>query len=279
MALESGNDHLKYQDWHPERPVASLYEMPELFEIEGGARNIESELREAEVASQAELEGGANLVKFVTLENNLQAIFKPRSGEKPTEREAFEAGTYYLRERAAFLVSDALELNLVPPTVVREIDGQIGSLQMFIPEAITGAEAYIAPNDFALQDELCKLWLFDYAIWNTDRNGGNVLIKNKKVTAIDHGLSLSKANPRVYMDFYGQDIPDELRQNYFNFAEDQSKHQQLFESITEYISEDEAEACLARILHLSQLLTQVDAIEDRRWLGYSPRLKPQRLAA
>ena len=58
-----------------------------------------------------------------------QAIYKPLRGERPLWD--FEPGLYR-REVAAYLLSEAMGLGIVPPTVVRDGPLGDGSLQWFV---------------------------------------------------------------------------------------------------------------------------------------------------
>src|SRR5690606_134611 len=60
----------------------------------------------------------------------IHAIYKPRKGERPLWD--FAPGTLCQRERAAFLISEALGWQLVPPTVLRDGPHGWGSVQKYI---------------------------------------------------------------------------------------------------------------------------------------------------
>lgn len=67
---------------------------------------------------------------ILTLNNALKAIFKPKSKERLIE--AIQSSVI------AYNFSRALGLRLVPPTVIRKIQGKIGSVQLFIDNTIMG---------------------------------------------------------------------------------------------------------------------------------------------
>lgn len=60
----------------------------------------------------------------------VRAVYKPRRGERPLWD--FTQGTLCQRERAAFLISQAIGWDLIPPTVLREGEHGIGSVQLFV---------------------------------------------------------------------------------------------------------------------------------------------------
>ena len=175
----------------------------------------------------------------------------------------------YKNERAAYLVDKFLGFNLVPPTTIRSIDGEIGSLQQFIPDAqeitvLSGAYAKTKMENEERKKELIKLWIFDYIIWNKDRHGGNVLIKDKKVYAIDNGLAFSTSSLgywQSYEYFFNQPVPDEVIGALEKFYPIESEgpvneaveavwrenERVLRDLLLELLSEQDVSACLGRM--------------------------------
>jgi hypothetical protein len=120
---------------------------------------------------------------------DLDTVYKPSRGEPDIlVRAGVEERTGYRREWLARKVSEAFELGIIPPTVLRKEGEGIGSVQKWIEEAKTPEEA---PRRKMMQDELVKLALLDYLIGNQDRiHGRNHLIdKEGNVYAIDNGFS------------------------------------------------------------------------------------------
>ncbi|MHC6594381.1 SCO1664 family protein [Arthrobacter sp. C152] len=139
------------------------------------------------------------------------AVYKPEAGERPLSD--FDAGLHR-RERAAYLLSEALGWALVPPTVVRgDAPLGVGSLQWFIEG--DQQEHYFtlyadAPETHAV---LAQIALFDYVANNTDRKSGHVLRgSDGHVWGIDHGLCFSAAFKlrTVIWEFAGDPVPDAL---------------------------------------------------------------------
>ena len=146
----------------------------------------------------------------------VEAVYKPRRGERPLWD--FSQGTLCLRERAAFVTSQALGWHLVPPTVLREGPHGIGSVQLFIahdPEA-----HYLTfEGDPAHRRQLQQIVLFDILINNADRKSGHVLLETAgqadgrdRLWTIDHGICFhTDAKLRtVIWEFAGEPIPDDL---------------------------------------------------------------------
>ena len=134
--------------------------------------------------------------EIVTLQladgRQVRGVFKPIGGEK--NYGAYKAGTLYIREVAASRLSNALGLDIVPPTVPMTFDNQTGSLQLFAENTVRAQGADQTRLDPLLRDRMTAL---DYLIQNSDRHGGNWLIRNDGATsrpvAIDHGLSFPPA--------------------------------------------------------------------------------------
>jgi hypothetical protein len=127
---------------------------------------------------------------FITFENGLRAIFKTE--EKPW-------GIY--GEVAAYRVSEALGFYRVPPTVLRTIDGKIGSLQLFVETDIDlvasktkRQEAYkkVPKEDWNLAN------LLHFIIGQWDRHAGNFLIDREgHLVVIDNGDMMSEVHWRL----------------------------------------------------------------------------------
>lgn len=113
---------------------------------------------------------------------DVNAIYKPIAGERPLWD--FPDGNLASREVAAFKVSEALQLNCVPPTILREGPFGEGSLQLWIDECEEVGERYLEQSN-----ELRKIALLDAVINNTDRKIGHLLYKNNRIFGCDHGVT------------------------------------------------------------------------------------------
>ncbi|MEY2582862.1 MAG: hypothetical protein QOE09_2711 [Ilumatobacteraceae bacterium] len=115
-----------------------------------------------------------------------QAIYKPVRGERPLWD--FEPGLHR-REVAAYHLSEALGLDLVPPTVLRDGPFGEGSMQWFVN--VDHRQHYFTIHEERpdLHDKLREVALFDLLANNTDRKSGHVLIDgDDHIWGIDHGL-------------------------------------------------------------------------------------------
>jgi len=141
-------------------------------------------------------------------EQILQGVYKPTQGERPLWD--FPRASLAHREVAAYLVSDALGWEFVPPTVYRK-DGPAGpgSLQLYVDH-----EPEYNYFSFSLTDlqRLRPVAIFDLLINNADRKGSHVLIdKNDHIWLIDHGISFHRDDKlrTVIWDFAGEPVPEE----------------------------------------------------------------------
>ena len=149
-------------------------------------------------------------------DQEMVAVYKPREGERPLWD--FASGTLCQREVAAFLVSNALSWDLIPPTVLRPGPHGIGSVQQFI-EHDPECHYFTFEGSPAFRPVLQQIVLLDAIINNADRKGGHVLIQEAddgaqtdRLWAIDHGVCFhSEYKLRtVIWEFAGASIPAEL---------------------------------------------------------------------
>ncbi len=116
----------------------------------------------------------------------LPAVYKPQRGENPLWD--FEWGSLCKRETAAYLISAALDWDLVPPTVLRDGSRGLGSVQFFIDHD-SEAHYFTANEDARYGRAFRQLSLFDFLINNADRKSGHCLIgADGRIWAIDHGI-------------------------------------------------------------------------------------------
>ncbi len=121
-----------------------------------------------------------------------RAIYKPIRGERPLAD--FPLGTLALRERAAFLVSEAIGWRIVPPTVLRDGPLGRGMVQAWIDEdPETDVLALLREADPRLR----RIAVFDALANNADRKGGHLLpVPGGHVHGVDHGICFS-AQPKL----------------------------------------------------------------------------------
>jgi hypothetical protein len=189
------------------------------------------------------------LGKVCEAAGELAIIYKPRKGERPLWD--FPAGTLCLRERAAFLVSEVLEWNLVPPTILRDGPHGWGSVQQFIEH---DPESHYFSFQGQYPAQLQKIVLFDLLVNNADRKGGHVLLdENDHLWSIDHGICFHADYKlrSVIWEFAGMPIP------YEQTAALERLQQQLEEGgdvaiqqLRELLSQREVQALEERLHHI-----------------------------
>ncbi len=144
-------------------------------------------------------------------ETSFQAIYKPLRGERPLWD--FEPGLHR-REIAAYMLSQAMGINMVPPTVLREGPLGEGSLQHFIDADVEQHYFTIFEQREDLHDQLRAMCIFDIVANNTDRKAGHCLLGlDDKVWGIDHGVCFAADFKlrTVIWEFGGEPLPDHLR--------------------------------------------------------------------
>ena len=144
-------------------------------------------------------------------ETSFQAIYKPLRGERPLWD--FEPGLHR-REIAAYMLSQAMGINMVPPTVLREGPLGEGSLQHFIDAEVEQHYFTIFEQREDLHDQLRAMCVFDIVANNTDRKAGHCLLGlDDKVWGIDHGVCFAADFKlrTVIWEFGGEPLPDHLR--------------------------------------------------------------------
>lgn len=153
----------------------------------------------------------ALLVEVRCAEGTAAAVYKPERGERPLRD--FDPGLHR-RERAAFVLSDWLGWDLVPPTVVRpDAPLGVGSLQLYVDA--DPDEHYFTLYRRSTQSlpELRALAVFDLVANNADRKSGHVLLgTDGRIRAIDNGLCFAAGFTlrTVIWDFAGEPVPEEL---------------------------------------------------------------------
>ena len=183
----------------------------------------------------------------VTLEGkSLEAVYKPQRGEQPLWD--FPSETLARREVAAYLVSEALGWELVPPTVYRQ-DGPYGqgSLQLRVNH---NPQSHYFTFDRVTRQRLRPAAVFDLIVNNADRKGGHILLGEKgKIWLIDHGTCFH-AEPKlrtVVWDFVGETIPAELLASVQGTQEQVAENRNLRNELENYLSWEELRALDERL--------------------------------
>lgn len=139
------------------------------------------ELQNGEIEVIGRLVNASNASLYCRV-GSLSAIYKPIAGERPLWD--FPNGHLAWREVATYKVSQALKLNCVPPTIMREGPFGDGSLQLWIEDCEEIGERYLERSD-----GLRKIALLDAVVNNTDRKIGHLLYKDGEILGCDHGVT------------------------------------------------------------------------------------------
>jgi hypothetical protein len=152
-------------------------------------------LRTAAVVNTETIGTGINRAQKVALEKNgIRADGILRTVDVTREHYELEGRMYmvfrdsYRFECAAYNLAELLDLDNIPPAVLRDIRGKHGSLQIWMEDLLDEeAEDFSPPNEEAWAQQLWDMHFFDNLIANVDRNSGNSLVDSGyKLWLIDH---------------------------------------------------------------------------------------------
>lgn len=213
------------------------------------------------------------LAKVDYLGESLDVVYKPVRGERPLWD--FPPASLARREVAAYLVSEALNWRLVPPTVFRS-EGPFGagSIQLFIQHDFE----YHYFN-FSTQDRLRlrPVALFDLLVNNADRKASHIILDpDQHIWLIDHGICFHVENKlrTVVWDFAGEPIPDDLLVDLIEFRQQltpgNGQPSELVNALSGYLSQAEIEALARRADHLIAYRTFQNPELNRRPFPWPP---------
>jgi hypothetical protein len=162
---------------------------------------VEDFLRTADIVASKELEGTRNRPLKLTLAKDgveARAIFrtvdKKRASARVGDVLIRDFHDSYIYECAAYELSRLLDIENVPPCVLRTIDGQKGSAQLWIEEAVTEFQNRYDVDGPTAPERWPRLFdtmhVFDALIDNFDRHPGNILVDSgDRIWFIDHTRS------------------------------------------------------------------------------------------
>jgi hypothetical protein len=163
----------------------------------------EAYLREANVVDRRVIATGITLPQVLQLERGgerRRAVFK--SLEIVLERRTVTVGTEtqeglrdsWKFEVAAYELDRLLGFGMVPVTIARKLGDQEGALIDWIEGVLPEFEA--RTSEFRLaewENEVARVWLFDYLAYNIDRTPDNLLVAaGFKVHLIDHSRAFQR---------------------------------------------------------------------------------------
>ncbi len=229
-------------------------------------------LQTGELSLEGEFLWGSNSTFYVTVAEESQlwkAVYKPQRGERPLWD--FPPRTLAKREVAAYLVSQALGWELVPPTVFRkDAPFGAGSIQLYIEH---DPEYHFF--SFSMQDRqrLRPVVLFDLVVNNADRKGSHVLVDEKgHIWCIDHGICFHEHDKlrTVLWDFAGEPIPSELLKDLLRVGKELRDEAKWVAELRDYLTVAEISALGRRLKALIQKPSFPNPPEDRRPYPWPP---------
>jgi uncharacterized repeat protein (TIGR03843 family) len=209
-------------------------------------------LQNGEITIKGEFVWGSNYTFLAEVSqngDNILSVYKPSRGERPLWD--FPPSSLARREAAAYLVSQALGWELVPPTVYRK-KAPIGpgSLQLYIDH---DPEMHYFNLTQADIQGLRPVVLFDLLVNNADRKGSHLLYdKNHHLWLIDHGICFHVDDKlrTVIWDFAGEAIPENLVGGLRNFQKNCKPGAGIYQELQVLLSHHEIKALAARAEHL-----------------------------
>ena len=215
---------------------------------------------------------GSNYTFLAEVSQNgdkILSVYKPSRGERPLWD--FPPSSLARREAAAYLVSEALGWELVPPTVYRK-KAPIGpgSLQLYIdhdPEV-----HYFNMSKVDLQN-LRPVVLFDLLINNADRKGSHLLFdESHHLWLIDHGICFHADDKlrTVIWDFAGESIPGNLLNDLRSFHQAFKPDTNRYKDLQALLAPPEIKALAARAEHLISLQKFPQPDPDQRAFPWPP---------
>ena len=209
----------------------------------------EAKLRQGELVVTGRLIDASNatlLANCIVGNESIKCIYKPIAGERPLWD--FQDGNLASREYAAFLISEMMQLHIVPTTILRDGPYGMGMVQEWID-----IDANIDLADYFRQDQsqLRAMALFDAVINNTDRKIGHLLPQEDgKLYGCDHGVTFHEENKlrTVLWQWAGQDLSvDELNSLTELMLKLDSHQGEIFNTL---LTTDEIFALRSRIMNL-----------------------------
>ena len=172
-------------------------------------------------------------------EIEIPVIYKPIAGERPLWD--FPDGNLAGREVAAYLLSEELELHLVPYTILRDGPFGPGMVQEWIE---IDEEIDIVELAQSEHPRIRAMAFFDAIINNTDRKYGHILPKSPEIIfGCDHGVTFHE-DPKlrtVLWQFAGKNFSSQERELIQRTAELTAP------LLSEYLTEGEIAALSERI--------------------------------
>jgi hypothetical protein len=219
-------------------------------------------LRDGTLDVEGRLYDASNATLFCTVSLDgvtAACVHKPVAGERPLWD--FPDGTLAAREVSAYVVSEALGWDIVPPTVLRDGPFGIGMCQLWIDVDESVDIGMLARSD---HPQLRRMAVYDAVVNNADRKGGHLLpTTDGHIFGVDHGVCFSVDDKlrTVLWRWRGKQLTDEaidalsgLRAQFEG---------ELGETLRELLDPDEVAATIVRLDRL--LSTRRHPLPSDEW--------------
>jgi hypothetical protein len=212
---------------------------------------------------------GTFLVVVSHAGNSMPAVYKPKAAEQPLWD--FPRGTLCKREVAAYIFSEALGWNLVPPTTFRkEAPLGPGSLQAFIAHDPNIHYLNMQSENPGLRS---KVLLFDCMVNNADRKAGHFIMDvDKNTWLIDHGLTFHEQEKlrTVAWDHAGEQLPSDLQVDIHRVLVEVDTQAGIYDQLAHLLTTIEIQALLLRMKTLLKKGTYPVPSIDRHAIPWPP---------
>jgi uncharacterized repeat protein (TIGR03843 family) len=207
---------------------------------------------EGEISVEGRLVDASNATLFVEISDEastVKAIYKPVAGERPLWD--FPDGNLASRERAAYIVDQALGFNHIPLTILRDGPFGFGMVQRWIEvDEDIDLELHFRKDD----PQLREVALLDAVINNTDRKIGHLLPDTDgHLYVCDHGVTFHVDDKlrTVLWQWAGQEISQGELQKLEHLL--QLIASGALDELKSLLTEDEIAALILRINRLITL--------------------------
>ncbi|HET8664061.1 MAG TPA: SCO1664 family protein [Nocardioides sp.] len=234
----------------------------------------------------------ASNATFVGEIGDQRVVYKPVAGERPLWD--FPDGTLAGREVAAYLVSEALGWDIVPPTFHRDGPHGPGMVQLWrepdpIQDAVTIVRGADVPEGYLYvfeglddrdqvvslvhedTDALRRMAVFDVVVNNADRKGGHVLaMGDGHRYGVDHGLTFHVETKlrTVLWGWAGDPITDADREALDRLVD--RLEDDLGECLLDLVTPHEVEATRRRVKRLLRVGTLPEPGQGWRAIPWPP---------
>ena len=219
-------------------------------------------LRDGELDVEGRLYDASNATLFCTVSLDgvtAACVHKPVAGERPLWD--FPDGTLAAREVSAYLVSEALGWDIVPPTVLRDGPFGVGMCQLWIDIDETVDIGMLARSD---HPQLRRMAVYDAIVNNADRKGGHLLpTSDGHIFGVDHGVcfSIDDKLRTVLWRWRGKQLTDEAVDALSGLRAQFEGH--LGAALRELLDPDEVAATIVRVDRL--LSTRRHPLPSDEW--------------